>query len=117
MKGFTLKDLAQGLVVVLMGLLAFFARETYEQQKELAQGQTALSESVAERFHTFDVWRAEVQANRFTSMDWVRAKQALDDADNSIDKRLTRTEDTYIEIKKQLDRLEGKVDQLQNKKP
>lgn len=113
MKGIGWKDVAEGVIVVLMALLAFFGREMYAKQNDLAAGQAALAMSVSERFHTIDVWKTEVNASRFTTSDWMRAKQDIDANVVSMDKRLQRTEDAFAEILKRLDRMESKIDKSQ----
>lgn len=112
MKGLTWKDVAEGVIVVLLGILAFMGREMYAKQYELAASQAELTSTFNERLHTIDTWRATIDASRFSASDWLQAKQAIDATDTSLDKRITRAEDTYAEIKKQLDRLEQKLDEL-----
>lgn len=42
---------------------------------------------------------ARESSNQFTSVDWMKAKQILDEKDNMLDKRLTKNEETIVHMK------------------
>jgi len=56
-----------------------------------------------------NLWKAEANGNRYTSPDHNRYAAEVQTTMNIADKRITRLEDSSVEIKKALDRIEVKL--------
>ena len=48
--------------------------------------------------HGFQIWRAGTDASRFSSGDWVKAKELLDAKDINFDKRISLIEEAYRKV-------------------
>ena len=90
-------------VGIMLPVLAWFLLNLY-------QAQASMAEQTASRVASMELWRAEVAGNRFSSGDWMRAKENLDASLANLDKRVTRTEDSLQTIKETLARIERKID-------
>lgn len=64
---------------------------------------------VEDSVHQMEINVATTDGNRFTSMDWVVAKNALDAKQTDIDRRVMRLEETSVIIKESLIRIENAV--------
>lgn len=55
-------------------------------------------------------WQIETRGNRFTTTDGIELTRSMTDIANSMDKRVTRLEDSTMVIKDSLRRIEDKLD-------
>jgi hypothetical protein len=94
-------------VLIIMGILAFFLRDVYYQQKDF-------NDAVAKRVAALELRMAETQGNRFTSGDWVTAKGNIDGSIQSLTVRIQRVEDAVVGINGTLTRIDGKLDKVLN---
>jgi hypothetical protein len=95
----------RGVISLLLGVVGWYAARTADEQKQF-------NRQVNERVSALEMESARTSGNRFTSMDWVAAKSAIDATVNSHDKRITRMEDAVLSIKETLPRIEKKLDDL-----
>jgi hypothetical protein len=93
------------IIGALLGLLCWFARSTWEEQKEF-------NRKMDDRVKLLELKSAEQTADRFTFRDWDKGRQVLDAQMVQQDKRLTRAEDAQAVIEKTLIRIENKIDGL-----
>lgn len=90
-------------VLIIMGILAFFLRDVYYQQKEFNDG-------VSKRLISVELRLAETQGTRFTSSDWMVAKGSIDGSLQSLTVRIQRVEDAVVGINTTLTKIDNKLD-------
>lgn len=65
------------------------------------------------RVHNLEIQEAKTDGNRFTNVDWTRAKMEIDARNNEMDRRITRLEEAVPAIKETLIRIDAKLDKIQ----
>ncbi len=93
-KGKTLEWIFRIVVFMMLSVGGWFATQIWNGQKDLAM-----------RLNAMDVDRATVMASRFTAMDWVSAKAALDAQFNATDRRVLKLENFNEQITRSLEEI------------
>jgi len=73
------------------------------------QGASTNIEKLTATTETIKAWHHETNGNRYTSSDHVKFANEIMTINATADKRITRLEDSSVEIKKALDRIEQKL--------
>jgi hypothetical protein len=96
-----------GLQIVIgffMAVGAWFTKGISDNQKSLDQ-----------KITTVLLDHAEIRGNRFSSNDWVKAKEIMDTRMGEHDKRITRQEDLSIALKETSGRIESSLREIKDK--
>jgi hypothetical protein len=93
--------LATIFMPVLLGITGYFLTDVY--------GKMAVMD---DRVRDLQVNAASTNGNRFSSVDWTRAKDSLDEERALLDRRITRLEEAIPPIKESLSRIEDKIDKI-----
>lgn len=81
---------------VLLGITGYFLTDVY--------GKMAIMD---DRVRELQVTTASTNGNRFTSVDWNKAKDSLDEERALLDRRITRLEEAIPRIDSALSRIEA----------
>lgn len=73
------------------------------------QGASTNIEKLTNTTETIKTWHHESNGNRYTSSDHVKFANEIMAINSLADKRITRLEDNFSEMKKSLDRIEQKL--------
>jgi hypothetical protein len=92
-------------LLLVLGILGFFLRDVYYQQREFNDG-------VQKRVAALELKMAETAGNRFTSGDWVTAKGNIDGSIQSLQVRIQRVEDAVVGINATLTKIDNKLDRV-----
>lgn len=98
-------------IVTVFGFGGWVATLEYRQSRTAADiaAHTASLSAHTESLNAGALWRAEANANRFTTADYNRNSALLQEQLLNHDKRLTRTEDTLGRLEASMLRLETKL--------
>jgi hypothetical protein len=86
------------LLLTCLGIGGWFAQQVWQGQKDIVV-----------RLNRMDVDQAAVNSSRFTAMDWVVAKAALDNQMNINERRIFKLETSFDMILRSQERIEGKL--------
>lgn len=93
--------LATIVMPVLLGVTGYFLTDVY--------GKMAVMD---DRLRELQVSTASTNGNRFSSVDWNQAKDALDEERVLLDRRITRMEEAIPRIDAALNRIEANTKRL-----
>lgn len=98
----------RGFITLLLCIVGFFVRDVY-------QTQIAFNKAIEARVNSAEQTAAISTASRFTTTDWMRAKETLDATIVSLDKRVSRVEDATVSIKGDVAAIRASIDRLDAK--
>jgi len=101
----TLNWTFKSLILLMLGIIGWTGRELYSEL--LTQ-----VEAVEQRLYRVELWQAKTSGDRFTARDWLQERSNIADAIASLDKRVSRNEETNQRILAELDKISRKLDRL-----
>ena len=98
----------QVVIVLLMGIGAWFANEVWAEQKTIRHDIATYQSDVVTRIAKLDIFAEVEKASRFSAQDWIRENNLIVSNFNNMNRRLDKADETLAQVSKTLSKLEEK---------